>query len=291
VMPRWRAALGRIMRRDGPFDAVLVLTVPLNHLAGLPGYLRSCFGVPVFYYDGDLPASLPRFQGFGSGFRIYQGADLDEYDGFIANSRGGAAELRAMGAPNVNVLYYGADPSVFAPLNVQQDIDVFFYGHGAEYRQGWIRDMLAAPSERLPELDFAMRGSGFTTPLGSVRTLPYLSVAKLREYCCRSRLNLVITRQSHASVDASSTARPFELAALGATMVSNPYAGIEEWFEPGREIVVVESQDEAVERYRWLIDHETERRAIGKRARCRLLAEHTFAHRARHLVGIMQGTA
>ncbi len=291
VMPRWRAALDRIMRRDGPFDAVLVLTVPLNHLAGLPGYLRRRFDVPVFYYDGDLPASLPRFQGFGSGFRIYQGADLREYDGFIANSRGGAAELRAMGAPNVHVLYYGADPGVFAPLNVRQDIDVFFYGHGAEYRQGWIRDMLAAPSERLPELDFAMRGSGFAAPLGSVRTLPYLSVAKLREYCCRSRLNLVITRQAHASVDASSTARPFELAALGATMISNPYAGVEEWFEPGREIVVVESQDEAVERYRWLIDHEDERRAIGERARQRLLAEHTFAHRARHLVGIIQGTA
>ena len=291
VMPRWRAHLDGIMRRDGPFDAVLVLTVPLNHFAGIPAHLRTRYGVPVFYYDGDLPASLPRFQGFQSGFRIYQGADLKEYDGFIANSKGGADELRAMGAPNVHVLYYGADPQVFAPQRVKQDIDVFFYGHGAEYREGWIRDMLAAPSEELADLDFAMRGSGFSMPLGRVRTLPYLSVAKLREYCCRSRLNLVITRQAHASVYASSTARPFELAAMGATMISNPYDGIEEWFEPGKEVIVVHSREEAVERYRWLIDHEDERRAIGERARQRLLAEHTFAHRARRLINIMQGTA
>jgi len=289
VMPRWRAHLDGIMRRDGPFDAVLVLTVPLNHFAGIPAHLRTRYGVPVFYYDGDLPASLPRFQGFQSGFRIYQGADLKEYDGFIANSKGGADELRALGAPNVHVLYYGADPQVFAPQRVKQDIDVFFYGHGAEYREGWIRDMLAAPSEELADLDFAMRGSGFSMPLGRVRTLPYLSVAKLREYCCRSRLNLVITRQAHASVYASSTARPFELAAMGATMIANPYDGIEEWFEPGKEVIVVHSKEEAVERYRWLIDHEDERRAIGARARQRLLAEHTFAHRAQQLVGILQG--
>jgi len=291
VMPRWRAHLDGIIRKDGPFDAVLVLTAPLNHLAGLPGYLRRRYSVPVFYYDGDLPASLPRFQGFQSGFRIYQGADLQEYDGFIANSKGGAEELRAMGAPNVHVLYYGADPGVFAPQRVQQNIDAFFYGHGTEYREGWIRDMLIAPSERLSDLDFAMRGSGFGMPLGRVRALPYLSVAKLREYCCRSRLNLVITRQAHASVYASSTARPFELAAMGAAMISNPYLGIEEWFEPGKEVIVVHSQEEAVERYRWLIDHETERRAIGERARQRLLGEHTFTHRAQQLVGIMQGAA
>jgi len=289
VMPRWRAHLDGIIRKDGPFDAVLMLTAPLNHLAGLPGYLRRRHSLPVFYYDGDLPASLPRFQGFQSGFRIYQGANLQEYDGFIANSKGGAEELRALGAPNVHVLYYGADPDVFAPQRVEQDIDAFFYGHGAEYREGWIRDMLAAPSERLPDLDFAMRGSGFGTPLGRVRALPYLSVAKLREYCCRSRLNLVITRQAHASVYASSTARPFELAAMGATMISNPYLGIEEWFEPGKEVIVVHSQEEAIERYRWLIDHDTERHAIGERARQRLLAEHTFTHRAQQLVSIMQG--
>ena len=291
VMPRWRAHLERIIRHDGPFDAVLVLTVPLNHLAGLPDYLRRRFDLPVFYYDGDLPASLPRFEGFASGFRIYQGADLREYDGFIANSAGSADDLKAMGGRNVHVVYYGADPAVFAPQQVAQDIDVFFYGHGAEYREEWIHDMLTGPSLRLRDLQFAMRGSGFGDTLGRVRRLPYLSVAKLREYCCRSRLNLVISRRTHAGVYASSTARPFELAAMGATMIANPHNGIEEWFEPGKEIVVVGSEEESIERYRWLIDHDRERRTIGARARKRLLADHTFGHRAKQLLRILQTAA
>jgi len=83
--------------------------------------------------------------------------------------------------------------------------------------------------------------------------LPYLSFSKLREYACRAKINLCITRKAHASVFASSSARPFELASLGACIVANPYLGVETWFEPGREIVVVQSAEEAIERYRWLL--------------------------------------
>jgi spore maturation protein CgeB len=110
----------------------------------------------------------------------------------------------------------------------------------------------------------------------------------LREYSCRSRINLCVTRRAHASVFASSSSRPFELASLGACIVSNPYAGIETWFEPEKEIIVLKDSSEAIERYRWLLDHESVRREIGKAARERVLAEHTFVHRARDLVKIVE---
>jgi spore maturation protein CgeB len=89
-------------------------------------------------------------------------------------------------------------------------------------------------------------------------------------------------------VYASSSSRPFELASFGACMVANPYLGIENWFEPDKEIVVVGSAEEAVDRYRWLLEDEAARRRIGAAARARLLAEHTFRHRAAQLVGIIQ---
>ena len=46
-----------------------------------------------------------------------------------------------MGARDVRVLYYAADPTLFSPRSVEQDIDVFFYGHGREYREEWIAAM------------------------------------------------------------------------------------------------------------------------------------------------------
>src|SRR5690606_11999267 len=108
------------------------------------------------------------------------------------------------------------------------------------------------------------------------------------EYASRSKLNLCITRAAHAGVYASSSSRPFELASMGCCIVANPYLGIEEWFEPNKEIFIVNSGEEAVDRYRYLLSHDAERRAAGQAARARVLKEHTFRHRAQQLKQIIE---
>jgi glycosyltransferase involved in cell wall biosynthesis len=288
IAPLWLRHLDRILTQQRDIDAVIFLTVPLNHLVGVAAEITRKHGKPVLYYDGDVPASLPNMHGFATGFRIYQGANPSEYAAFISNSKGGEAALKALGARAVHTLYYGADPDVFSPIDVPaQDIDVLFYGHGREYRQGWITDMIAEPSKALPEVQFAVRGTKLGD-LGRAQTLPYLSFSNLREYACRSKINLCITRRAHASVYGSSSSRPFELASMGCCIVANPYDGIEEWFEPGKEVFVVASREEAVDRYRYLLAHDSERRAAGEAARARVLNEHTFRQRARELVGIVR---
>ena len=283
VAPLWFRHLDRILSQEPDIDAVIVLTAPLNQLTGVPRELIARHHKPIFYYDGDVPASLPNMAGFATGFRIYQGADLSEYTAFISNSAGGAASLKALGAREVYPLFYGADPDVFSPVAVgQQDIDVFFYGHGREYRSDWIDWMLTQPSQTLPDARFAVRGTKLD-PVGRAELLPYLSFSKLREYACRSKINLCITRAAHASVYASSSSRPFELASMGCCIVSNPYDGIEEWFEPDKEVFIVHSGEEAVDRYRFLLTHDRERIAAGTAARERVLKEHTFRHRAQQL--------
>ena len=289
IAPLWLKHLDRLLTSDPDIDAVILLTAPLNHLVGVAGELERRHHKPIFYYDGDVPASLPTMQGFATGFRIYQGADLSEYTAFISNSAGGADALKQLGAREVYPLFYAADPDVFSPIDVPaQDIDVLFYGHGREYRDQWIDAMITEPSKKIGYARFAVRGTKLGD-LGRAEMLPYLSFSKLREYACRSKINLCITRRAHASVYASSSSRPFELSGMGCCIVANPYEGIEEWFEPGKELFIVHSQDEAIERYRYLLSHEAERQAVGQAARERVLKEHTFQHRARQLVGIMQG--
>lgn len=288
IRPKWQKHLDNILKKEEDVDVITVFTVPLNHLKGLPTYIKEKHHIPIFYYDGDVPASLPRFGGFESGFKIYQGADLAEYDGFICNSQGGVFELEKMGAKNVSVLYYGADPALFAPLNVKQEIDVFFYGHGSEYRKEWIEAMITIPSKKLANRRFAVRASGLEIDLGQTEKLPYASFAKLREYSCQSKINLNITRKAHTSLYASSSSRPFELASMGCCIVSNPYKGLEEWFEPKREVLIIKSAEEAIETYEWLFKNSAERRKLGQQARERVLREHTYQHRARELVRILK---
>ena len=287
VTPRWRRHLERILEREGDIDAVVVFTVPLNHLRGIPTFVRERFGVPVVYYDADVPMSLPEFGGMDTGFNIYRGADPSEYDLFLSNSEGGLGRLRELGARRAEALFWGADPELFAPLNVEKEQDVFFYGYGDKFRRDWMERMIGEPSRDLADVDFALGGTDFQGDVGRARMLRYFPVNMLSRVISASRINLNVARRPHATVQASSTSRLFELAAAGAAIVTNPYEGIERWFEPGSELRVVSSSEEAVATYRELLADPGAAEQLGRRARERVLDEHTFAHRARRLLDLV----
>ncbi len=280
IRPKWETHLSRVLERERDVDAVIFFTVPIGHLRGLPTRLRRQFDVPFFYFDGDVPVSLPRFGGFASGFRVYEGADLAEYEGFMCNSLAGADELKEMGAKRVETVYWGADPDLFAPVAREQDRDVFFYGLGAEYREEWIRSMLAEPKFSMPEISFAVGGSDFGDTLGPVSCIGRISAGSLRSECARSRINLNIVREAHASVYASATTRLFELAAMGSCIVSNPAEGVGEWFDESDHLVTVKDGDQAIAVYTELLADPSRRRAMGEAARQRVIECHTHRHRA-----------
>jgi spore maturation protein CgeB len=294
VTPRWRRHLERILERERDVDAVVVFTVPMSHFRGIPTALRERFGVPVVFYDGDVPMSLPEFGGMDTGFNYYYGADPGEYDLVVSNSEGGLERLRELGARRAEAVFWGVDPDFFFPHDVEKDYDVFFYGYGDKFRREWMHALVGEPSRRDPEVDFALGGGDFRGDTGNARLLGDVPFNVFPRFISASRLNVNITRHSHASVYASATSRPFELAACAATIVSNPYNGIERWFEPGRELVVVNDADEALATYRELLRDSATAEEMGRRARERVLEEHTFAQRARQLldlIGIRQEIA
>ncbi len=286
VTPRWRRHLERLVECERP-DAVVFFTVPLAHFRGIPTALRDRFGIPVVYYDGDVPMSLPEFGGMDTGFNYYHGADPSEYDLVLSNSEGGIPRLLELGARRVEPVFWGADPEFFAPRAVEKSSDVFFYGYGDKFRREWMEAMVGEPSRRAPELDFALGGRDFQGDVGNARLVGDVPFNVFADAISAARVNLNVTRRSHASVPFSSTCRPFELAAAGAAIVSNPHAGIERWFEPGRELLVVNDADEALAAYRALVTDPGAAEAMGARARERVLDEHTYAHRARRVLSLL----
>jgi glycosyltransferase involved in cell wall biosynthesis len=287
VTPRWQRHLERLLEREGDIDAVIVFTVPMAHFRGIAPALRDRFGVPVVFYDGDVPMSLPEFGGMDMGFNYYHGADPSEYDFLISNSEGGAERLLELGAQRVETVFWGADADLFAPQPVEKDYDVFFYGHGDKFRREWMAAMVGEPSDRMPELDVVLGGADFRGDVGRARLIGDVPFNVFPRAISAARINLNITRRSHASVFASSSCRPFELAACGAAIVSNPYNGIERWFEPGRELVIVHDADEAVTAYRELLGDPGRVEELGRRARERVLGEHTYRRRAEQLLELL----
>jgi len=286
VTPRWRRHLEALVERERP-DAVVVFTVPMAHFRGIPESLRTRFGVPVVFYDGDVPMSLPEFGGMDTGFNYYHGADPGEYDLVISNSEGGVPRLLELGARRAEAIFWGADPEFFQPHAVEKEWDVFFYGYGDKFRRDWMASMVGEPSRALPDVDFALGGRDFRGDTGNARLIGDVVFNVFPTAISSARINLCITRRSHASVYASSSARPFELASSAATIVANPYEGIERWFEPGSELLVVNSTDEAVDAYRELLADPAQAEAMGRRARERVLDEHTYRHRARRLLDLL----
>jgi glycosyltransferase involved in cell wall biosynthesis len=287
VTPRWRRHISQILDRERDVDAVVVFTVPMAHLRGIPEFVRERYGVPVVFYDGDVPMSLPEFGGMDTGFNYYYGADPSAYDLVVSNSEGGLERLRELGATRAEAVYWAADPDVFRPLPVDKDVDVFFYGYGDKFRREWMLELVGEPSRRLPDVDFALGGDDFRGDVGRARSLGVIPFNAFNRAIAAARVSLNITRRAHATVRASSTARPFELAMAGAAIVSNPVDGIETWFEPGRELLVAADADQATQAYRDLLDDPAQAEELGARARERALDEHTYAHRARRLLELL----
>jgi spore maturation protein CgeB len=150
-----------------------------------------------------------------------------------------------------------------------------------------MEQLVGVPSAMMAGVDFAVGGGGFKADLGKARRLGWIPLNLFRRAIAGSRINLSVTRSPHATVPGSSTARLFELAAAGAAIVSGPHLGIEGWFEPGQELVTVAHTDEAVQAYRGLLADPTQAIEMGRRARERVLDQHTYRHRAARLLDLL----
>ena len=273
---------------------MIVFTVPMAHFRGIPDALRERFGIPIVFYDGDVPMSLPEYGGMDTGFNPYHGADPWEYDLVLSNSEGGTGvcSSSARVAPR-RCSGERIRSSSRRSRSRRRPTSSSTGTATSSGATGWRR---WSASRRDSRPTSTSRSAASTSRATWARReligdVPFNVFARA---ISAARVNLNMTRRPHATVAGSSTARPFELASSGAAIVSNPHEGIERWFEPGRELVIVESAEEAVAAYRELVADPGQAEEMGRRARERVLDEHTYAHRARRLlelVGLEAGVA
>src|SRR5207245_1643221 len=63
ISRRWRDSIVNAVAEEGPFDAALFFSVPLNLLSDVPANLKERFGLPCIYYEADMPSILPSYGG------------------------------------------------------------------------------------------------------------------------------------------------------------------------------------------------------------------------------------
>src|SRR5262249_3716081 len=155
-------------------------------------------------------------------------------------------------------------------------------------REGRVEEFFLRAAELAPERKFVLGGEGWAgKPVPkNVRWVGHVGTRDHNRVNCSARMVLNINRDSMASVGFSPPTRIFEAAGAGACVVTDRWRGIEDFFEPGREILVAASAGEIVNYLRTVSAATAQ--GIGARSRQRALRDHTYQLRARQVDSILR---
>ncbi|NJL95423.1 MAG: glycosyltransferase, partial [Anaerolineae bacterium] len=179
-------------------------------------------------------------------------------------------------------LYCSVDPTLYYPQAVEQRWDLGYMGTYSADRQPGLDQLMLEVARQNASLRAVVAGSQYPPGLDwppNVERIEHLSPAQHNAFYNAQRFTLNITRQDMRQAGFSPSVRLFEAAACGTPIISDAWPGLEHFFRPGQEILV--SDGAAGTRFYLETLSEAQRQAIAERARARVLAEHTAAHRAR----------
>jgi spore maturation protein CgeB len=190
---------------------------------------------------------------------------------------------RSFGARQCVPIYNALDPETHFPsAPVPRFTGLLgFLGNRLPDREARVREFFLAPAARMPDQRFVMGGSGWDKNVemsANVCNVGHVYTRDHNAFNCSTLAVLNVNRDSMARTGYSPPTRVFEAAGAGACLICDAWEGLEEFLEPGREVLRASSGDEVVALLRGLTPEIARR--IGERARQRLLGEHTYSHRA-----------
>lgn len=240
-------------------------------------------GVTAFY-DIDTPVTLAKL-GRGD-FEYLHPRQIPRYDLYLSFTGGPTLKRlqREYGSPRARALYCSVDPELYFPEPRAMEWDLGYMGTYSDDRQPSVKAFLLDPAKQQPQGRFIVAGPQYPNTgawPSNVTHQPHLPPAEHRAFYCSQRFTLNVTRKDMIAAGWSPSVRLFEAAACGTPIISDRWPGIESLLVPHQEILLVDRTADVVEILRRC--GEDERARIAERARKRILAQHTAAHRAAEL--------
>lgn len=236
------------------------------------------------FYDIDTPVTLARL---AAGECDYLSTELiPRYDLYLSFTGGPTLRRieRDLGSPMARPLYCAVDAGLYFPEPTRSRWELGYMGTYSDDRQPTVDRLLLEPARHWLEGRFTVVGPMYPEAIQwprNVERTVHLAPAEHRAFYNAQRFTLNVTRADMIAAGWSPSVRLFEAAACGTPIISDRWPGMEELLEPGQEIILADTADDVLRALRDI--PEAERRAIGERARERVLAGHTAAHRAREL--------
>jgi spore maturation protein CgeB len=243
------------------------------------------------FYDLDTAVTLEKFRSQGAVSYIPQ-QGLSGFDLVLSYVGGRALDdlKKLFGATKTAPLYGSVDPGMYKPVPRSQhyESDLSYLGTYAGDRQQLLNELFLRPAHRLPKKKFLLGGAQYPDDFpwnDNVWFVRHVPPPEHPAFYCSSLLTLNVTRGAMAEVGYCPSGRLFEAAACGTPIVSDSWPGLDQFFEPGRELLVVRSSDDVVDA---LARDPEELERVGQAARERVLDEHTADHRSRELLQLLE---
>ncbi len=274
-LERWRGEIGGA-------DAVVVGSYTPEGVevgARVQAWAR---GVAAFY-DIDTPVTLARL---ARGDQEYVSPELianyDLYLSFTGGPTLGVLE-RTYGSPAARALYCSVDEALYRPVPTRRLWDLSYLGTYSPDRQPVLERLLVEPARAAPHLRFAVAGPQYPCDIvwpSNVERIEHVAPADHPAFYAASRYTLNVTRGDMVRAGWSPSVRLFEAAACATPVISDVWAGLDDLFAPGHEIVLAEKSTDVL---RALTEDDDVCARLATAARARVLAAHTASHRAETL--------
>ncbi|HBG07774.1 MAG: glycosyltransferase [Geobacteraceae bacterium GWC2_58_44] len=244
---------------------------------------QNAKGITAFY-DIDTPVTLAAL---AQGSCKYISCDLiPRYRLYLSFTGGPTLERieQLYGSPAARPLYCSVDPDLHFPLKQPHSWDLGYLGTYSSDRQPGLERLLCAPAASWPRGRFVVAGPQYPPEIkwpGNAQRIEHLPPESHRDFYCSQRFTLNLTRKQMQQAGFSPSVRLFEAAACAVPVISDHWPGVEQFFVPGKEILLASSSADVLS---ILQDFpEGERRALGELARNRALKSHSAARRAQEL--------
>jgi spore maturation protein CgeB len=254
-------------------------------MADFPSQVRR------IYWDVDAPATLDEMA-----------ADPDHHlrkviphYGMVLTYGGGAPVVKAyrsFGARDCTPIYNALDPDHNFPVRPASDFasELGFLANRLPDREARVDGFFLEAARRLPSKRFLLGGSGWDSKElpANVKRVGHVGTNRHNAFFCSCLATLNVNRESMARYGFSPPTRMFEAVGAGACLITDDWKGIDLFLEPGWEILVAADGEQIAAHLEGLSPSRA--REIAKRARKRIIAHHTYTHRALQVHELLEGT-
>ena len=278
----WNDVGAKILKAAQDSEIVVIGSYCKDGIEAIDLLLGSC-KTPVMFYDIDTPVTLAALRRDGAA-EYLRAEQIPGFAAYLTFSGGNSLVVlkKSFGAQQAFPLYCSADCQTYQPTSLDSRFacDLSYLGTYASDRQPKLINLLNTPAQQLSSQSFIVAGPQYPeTPWASnVRRFDHVPPGDHPAFYSSSRFTLNLTRADMVEAGYSPSVRLFEAAACGSPILTDSWDGIDSFFIPHEQILLVESADDVTRILRDV--DEAERKRIAESARQQVLDRHSSDQRA-----------